>query len=496
MDKQLTLAMQYEANRAGIALPWEKIGARMDEQITGGAVIQHLAKMRARLVEQGEPVPPSLRRGGGTSRAPTNTTSVTTMVKHSPNKKATPSKSKSAKSKKASKKASPGSDDSDEDDDWMQDESDADYGQSPTKRAKRTAKGATRPKYKGDETDEEAGISIDASMGKRKRQNKKSSSQDLSAYGTTDINGVPIDDYSDAEQDIKAEVVATGSPWLSLDEDAGQRKNGKEVVLRKSLVVSLPSNSNKTGMTGTIKDEAADVGVDDDSQFLSNQEIEQAFNTPQPNQDYDGLAAAQLNSGYDGLPNDNTDSYQLGSAHSAPFNGEHHGQQPVTNDLNTLFNNSSPFQTSGGLINNHETLQDQTAGLSGGYYDNTGGDFGLDSTDFSGQNAGGTLGMDSTTFNGQNAGGFDGSYTGVIPFPLQTSWPNNHGSMMPSSNTSLNQTPAAPSASTDFSGGYFNSHQNGYQAFNDGMDTTLFDTGNFDESFGNGGWFDTGSYGN
>ena len=500
MDKQLTLAMQYEANKAGITLPWEKIGARMGEKITGGAVIQHLAKMRSRLVEQGNPVPPSLKRGGGASRDPTTTSSASTMVKNSPAKKATPTKSRSAKLKKASKKASRASDDSDDndddDDDWDEDESDADYGQPRAKRVKKNAKGATRRKNKGDESDEEAGNFIDAPMGeaskgKRKRQNTQASSQELSAYGTTDINGLPIDNYNEAEDDTKTEVVAAGSSWLSLDDEAPQPKTGKVVAPRKSLVVSLPSTSTK----GIKEEETSEIGeeeigedVDDGSQLLSNEENEQEFYTPQNNQDGDDLSATQLNSGY-GPANDNVNSYQRGSSHITPLKGEYNGDQPIMGTLNTDFNNNnSAFQPSGGLINDHEFLPDQATGLSAGYYDNTGSNFGLNAMDFNGQNVGALGGG----FDGYNEGRTVGG-SGLIPYPIQTSWPSSMGQ---SSNTSLNQTPAAPSAGADFSGGYFNSNQHEYQGFDDGTSSTLFNDGVMDENFVDGGWYGSSWYSN
>jgi hypothetical protein len=44
----------------------------MDEKVSGGAIIQHLAKIRQRLVSQGISVPPPLRRGGGNAISNSN----------------------------------------------------------------------------------------------------------------------------------------------------------------------------------------------------------------------------------------------------------------------------------------------------------------------------------------------------------------------------------------------------------------------------------------
>jgi hypothetical protein len=62
MDKRLLLAIQYVANERAIVLPWDTIGEHLD--VTSGAISQHLAKLRHRLVDWGFSVPPPLRRGG------------------------------------------------------------------------------------------------------------------------------------------------------------------------------------------------------------------------------------------------------------------------------------------------------------------------------------------------------------------------------------------------------------------------------------------------
>src|SRR5579862_9203597 len=65
MDKRLLLAIQYVANERAIVLPWDTIGEHLD--VTSGAISQHLAKLRHRLVDWGFSVPPPLRRGGNTA---------------------------------------------------------------------------------------------------------------------------------------------------------------------------------------------------------------------------------------------------------------------------------------------------------------------------------------------------------------------------------------------------------------------------------------------
>ena len=65
LDKKLILTIQYVCNADGIKIPWDKVGAIMGEGISDGAVIQHLAKLRQRMVSQNLSTPPPLRRGGG-----------------------------------------------------------------------------------------------------------------------------------------------------------------------------------------------------------------------------------------------------------------------------------------------------------------------------------------------------------------------------------------------------------------------------------------------
>lgn len=49
----------------GVKLPWDDIGATMEEHVSGGAIIQHISKLRQRLEAMGKNVPPPPRRGGG-----------------------------------------------------------------------------------------------------------------------------------------------------------------------------------------------------------------------------------------------------------------------------------------------------------------------------------------------------------------------------------------------------------------------------------------------
>ena len=64
LDKTTLLAIQSACNEAGIQLPWARIAEMLGRNITQGAIIQHLAKIRTRMVQEGLEVPPPLKRGG------------------------------------------------------------------------------------------------------------------------------------------------------------------------------------------------------------------------------------------------------------------------------------------------------------------------------------------------------------------------------------------------------------------------------------------------
>ncbi|KAF5004576.1 hypothetical protein F66182_16025, partial [Fusarium sp. NRRL 66182] len=76
LDELLLLTIQSISNKEGIRLPWAEIAKSMGNNVSEGAIVQHLAKLRARRVEKKKQVPPALRRGGGyigafkTSEAP------------------------------------------------------------------------------------------------------------------------------------------------------------------------------------------------------------------------------------------------------------------------------------------------------------------------------------------------------------------------------------------------------------------------------------------
>ena len=55
--------MQWACNEVGLRIPWAKVAEEMGNGVTEGAIVQHLAKLRQRMVETNMQVPPTLKRG-------------------------------------------------------------------------------------------------------------------------------------------------------------------------------------------------------------------------------------------------------------------------------------------------------------------------------------------------------------------------------------------------------------------------------------------------
>ncbi|KAI9828893.1 MAG: hypothetical protein M1819_006508 [Sarea resinae] len=138
MDNKLLLSIQAACNDEGVKLPWDKIASFVDENISEGAVIQHLSKLRQRMVEQGLSVPQALKRGGAATRRASSARGTGTL----PSQGATTTRRASAAGRlEANKKAAGAGTNGDtgDDDQYESDEQDegSDYGSSQAKRSKK-----------------------------------------------------------------------------------------------------------------------------------------------------------------------------------------------------------------------------------------------------------------------------------------------------------------------------------------------------------------------
>lgn len=64
MTEKLLLHMQYECSRYKIELPWDHIAHRLHPGSSGGALLQHLNRLRATLIAEGHLVPPICQKPG------------------------------------------------------------------------------------------------------------------------------------------------------------------------------------------------------------------------------------------------------------------------------------------------------------------------------------------------------------------------------------------------------------------------------------------------
>ncbi|RAK96317.1 uncharacterized protein BO80DRAFT_497078 [Aspergillus ibericus CBS 121593] len=72
LNELLLLTVQSVCNTNSIKIPWADVARTMGHNVTEGAIVQHLAKLRSRRVAAEKAVPPPLRRGGvGVSCKPT-----------------------------------------------------------------------------------------------------------------------------------------------------------------------------------------------------------------------------------------------------------------------------------------------------------------------------------------------------------------------------------------------------------------------------------------
>jgi len=243
----------------------------MQENITGSAVIQHLAKTRSRMVARGLRVPPPLRRGGG-SRITTGTnltrtlpsgngssTTRGTATKQSgsaANKSGVATKKSSAAANKSStagvKRSAPddkvkgGESDSDS-------ESDSDYGEPVAKGPKCT--------------------------GKKKRPQKKKVKHEDTDFEDDDGDFSEDDDTKEK----KDEVVAAGAPFLTLENDDVVNGLANDKTEDKPrLIVSL--NTRTDGRTRVKREiPKKQRGSDsDDGEETEDSDASEGSSTPTP----------------------------------------------------------------------------------------------------------------------------------------------------------------------------------------------------------------------
>ena len=246
MDKKLLLTIQSVCNSDGVKIPWDKVGAIMGDHISDGAVIQHLAKLRQRMVAQGLSVPPPLRRGGGSL--------ISTGYSGSSYSASKPTAARNTKAtaNRATLNAAQGVKEEDEEEFDVDKASDPDeeFAEARSKRAKREPKSKkSRVKKEDSDDDDEPVPKAEKADGKRKRSQQEAdkikaknmlvveeAESAAASRALQRLSGIPVEererrssvDYGDPDDDddfedkydTDDEYVAAGAEFLKLQEPA------------------------------------------------------------------------------------------------------------------------------------------------------------------------------------------------------------------------------------------------------------------------------------
>ena len=323
MDKKLLLTIQYVCNGDGVRIPWDKVGRIMGAQISDGAVIQHLAKLRQRMVAQNLSVPPPLRRGGGY------------MTTTFPNANLGSESVSSKKGKSIAVARSPSSmgvnyDDEDEFDVDKASDSGEDFGTTRSKRVKREAKNSRRSsKVKVVESDDDNEIPSKIGV-KRKRQGETSfapsneqkgkamSSKAISSghRSTTGYDSHAEIDSSDEVNDItvkrdpeyisgRTQFVGTSARYLRVHDLAQPETKERKAVIQtySSLQHKFDSSSKiivlRFGDSKRFENLLEDLGV-------MGLRFDDASETESSNDDGEEEIETPLNNGEDDIVDDST----------------------------------------------------------------------------------------------------------------------------------------------------------------------------------------------
>ena len=155
LDKQVLLAVQYASNEAGVRIPWDEVAILMgrvtgEDKFSGGAIVQHLSKLRNRMESHQINVPPALKRGTITN-APSKVYAAGNKRKGGPSKAKNPTASTIKPKKSKARGIKSEWEDEDDSDDipvkYEQDvdeDSDGEYGGAKKKRRISSGKGRAK----------------------------------------------------------------------------------------------------------------------------------------------------------------------------------------------------------------------------------------------------------------------------------------------------------------------------------------------------------------
>ena len=208
LDQSLLLAVQFVCSREGIAIPWDGVGAVLDSRITGGAIVQHLAKLRLRLQDTDAPVPPALRRTGGAQRGiPPRT-----------------DQAKPGKSAPASRSVNKRKKIDDDSEGEMDDDPDGEYGKPPPKRINKLGKKAKKVKVEMEEDDDDDEMIVETSGLGDDDDDELAGPE----HGNEHVKGLSAEEEEDDDQDVEGEPEDDGAPNDDDDEADNEDEDGSD----------------------------------------------------------------------------------------------------------------------------------------------------------------------------------------------------------------------------------------------------------------------------
>ncbi|KAK4691819.1 hypothetical protein P7C71_g5267, partial [Lecanoromycetidae sp. Uapishka_2] len=213
LDKKLLLTVQYECNARHIVLPFDAIGKTMGDGITGGAVIQHLAKLRTRMIADKKSVPPPLRRGGhGSTATGLNTPAATPVKQTRTTARSAPAKPSNTRPTKRKAKSMSAESDVDED---YESSSEVSRGPRTSKRSSNINSGTRKVKKESSDDD----IVTASKRGGYVRSVTPATPAKRAAAAYSGDSTVSAEDVNGDRGGNHPHYIAAGAPFLELENE-------------------------------------------------------------------------------------------------------------------------------------------------------------------------------------------------------------------------------------------------------------------------------------
>ncbi|KAL8847526.1 MAG: hypothetical protein Q9221_007426 [Calogaya cf. arnoldii] len=311
LDKKLLLTIQWACNQKGVKIPMDLVASEMSStgvntKVSAGAVIQHLAKFRVRMVQQGLSVPPPLSRGG-------NNNPATAQVSQASNTNGTKAASTRRNKKPAAKKSKQEDSEEETEEDKVSG-SEAEVPKKPSTQAERKKKAPSR----------------------RGKTDKASRSSDIYQDDSEDVVKEEAT-FSADDQGSQTRYGVGDSMWHLDGVDEGVRKSPSKIVILgigqkgfEKLGVSAETGSCRledyaddfeeiTDISDVASDVASDVGSDVASDVASNEDFEEHKSTEAMEENYH--AGTVLPDGFKEINDEHVDYHAKSDSDQNQYNG-------------------------------------------------------------------------------------------------------------------------------------------------------------------------------